>query len=70
MIEQITGYVAVCDECGTSLTFNDSDQAVFEDDFIAEQVAEESGWRKVPGKLLCEDCYHDYLNREEEGGEE
>lgn len=68
MIEQITGYVVTCDECGASLTFNESDQAVFEDDFVAEQVAIESGWRKVPGKLLCEDCYHDYLNHEEEGG--
>lgn len=70
MIEKITGYVVMCDECGTALSFNDSDQAVFEDDFVAEQVATESGWRKVPGKLLCEDCYHDYLNHEEEGGEE
>lgn len=66
MIEKIAGYVVVCDECGTSLTFNELDQAVFEDDFVAEQVAEESGWRKVPGKLLCEDCYRDYLNNEED----
>lgn len=70
MIEKITGYVATCDECGVAFTLFDSDQAVFEDAFVAGQIIQDAGWCNVNGKLLCEDCYYDYLNREKEGGEE
>lgn len=70
MIHQIKGYVAECDECGTAFSFNDSEQSVFDDAFVAEQIIKDQGWRKVNGQLLCEDCYEEYMNNEQKGGEQ
>lgn len=64
MIHQIKGYVAECDKCGTEFSFNDSEQSVFDDAFVAEQIIKEQGWRKVNGQLLCEDCYDEYLKND------
>lgn len=66
MINQVTGYVATCDKCEDTFSINDSEQAVFDDAFVAEQIINDAGWRKINGQLLCEDCYQEFLNNEEE----
>jgi hypothetical protein len=55
MIREITMYVAECDRCGKQ--DNEGDYAAWAEADQAEDVATESGWEKISGRLVCFDCW-------------
>ncbi len=55
MIEEITMYGAVCDNCGK--LFRTEDYCAFVDKDTAKSHALDGGWIEHNGELLCPDCY-------------
>ena len=55
MIEQVTMYKVVCDECSQTLDY-DGDYMIYESEYEAEQNAKESEWEEIDGKWYCADC--------------
>lgn len=57
MFKQVKMWQVQCDRCGRGCIDDYMGIVAWTDKDSAEQVALDSEWRKIDGKLYCPDCY-------------